>query len=72
MVKHRGYLSYFWKNVILAIPTESRTFCLPLFQERLSEKVQATIPKGIVDSFECTQRVGGGVGVGGGHGHVFA
>ena len=28
--------------------------CIQLFQERLSEKVQATIPKGIVGDFEFT------------------
>ena len=28
--------------------------CIQLFQERLSEKVYATIPKGIVGGSECT------------------
>ena len=28
--------------------------CIQLFQERLSEKVHATIPKGIVGDFELT------------------
>ena len=29
-------------------------FCIQLFRERLSEKVHATIPKGIVGGFEFT------------------
>ena len=28
--------------------------CIQLFRERLSEKVHATTPKGIVGGFECT------------------
>ena len=30
------------------------TLCIQLFRERLSEKVHATIPKGIVGGFEFT------------------
>ena len=32
----------------------STVFFIQLFRERLSEKVHATIPKGIVDGFEFT------------------
>ena len=28
--------------------------CIQLFRERLSDKVHATTPKGIVGGFECT------------------
>ena len=35
----------------------SRVFRIQLFQERSSEKVHATVPKGIVGSFECSVTV---------------
>ena len=48
-------------------------FHIQLFRERLSEKVHAAIPKGIVGGFEFTvlQRKSGYNGTRG-HGHMFA
>ena len=43
-----------FKVNMLVIINPSRTTDIQLFRERLSEKVHATIPKGIVGSFEFT------------------
>ena len=41
----------FWGGVPV---NRSTCLCIQLFRERLSEKVHATIPKGIVGGFEFT------------------
>ena len=46
--------------------------CIELFREGLSEKVHATIPKGIVGSFECSVLQRNLKQWPGGHGHMFA
>ena len=40
------------KSPHLGVTVEDVTLCIQLFRERLSEKVHASIPKGIVGGFE--------------------
>ena len=46
--------------------------CKQLFRESLSEKVQATFPKDIVDGFDCTVLQRSLKNGRGGHGPMFA
>ena len=47
-------VSFEWSHRRISSTDSKTRTCLQLFRERLSEKVHATIPKGIVGGFECT------------------